>query len=463
MRVLVTAVVMGLMAAAAADPVDDYVKGQMAARKLPGLSLAVVQKGRIVKAAGYGVASLELRVPATAQTVYEIGSISKQFAADAILLLVEDGKLQLDDPIAKYVDGTPPAWSAITIRRILTHTAGLPDFDIGNIGFSYRREYTAAEMIALMAAQPLSFPPGEQWNYTNAFPLLGMAVERAAGVPYTTFVENRIFKPLGLTSARFKTNGAVVPERADGYMLVDGEYRHGETLRPAIIAANGGIMMNVVDFAKWDIAITSGRLLRPESMKAMTTPVRLKDGQTISHGLGWFMDEFNGHPFGAHWGTTVTGHSAVIRRYVNDGVTVIVLSNLNDDAAAVDAISKRIADRYVPGVDFYSLRPVANQKDPEWASMRKTLESVAAGTETGQAPGLAARLPAQVRERLANTLRTATSFEYLGDERIGATHFSRDPLMITFRRYRAVTPAGMRYLTLGLAASGVLRRVVIED
>src|SRR6187401_2731015 len=113
MRVLVTAVLMGLMGAAAADSIDDYVKGQMAKRKLPGLSLAVVQKGRIVKAAGYGVASLELRVPATAQTVYEIGSISKQFAADAILLLVEDGKLQLDDPIAKYVDGTPPAWSAI--------------------------------------------------------------------------------------------------------------------------------------------------------------------------------------------------------------------------------------------------------------------------------------------------------------------------------------------------------------
>ena len=468
MRVLAATVLMvTLGSAAASESVDDYVNSQMTARKLPGLSLAVVRNGRIVKATGYGVASLELRAPATAQTVYEIGSISKQFTADAILLLAEDGKLQLDDPIARYVGGTPPAWSAITIRRILTHTAGLPDFDTGNIGFSYRREYTAAEFVALMAGQPLTFAPGEQWNYTNAFPLLGLVVERAAGVPFTTFVESRIFKPLGLRSARFKTAGAVVPDRADGYMLVDGEFRHGETLRPAIIAANGGIMMNVVDFARWDIAMASGRLLRPDSMKAMTTPVRLNNGRTVSHGLGWFMDQFNGHPFGAHWGTTVTGHSAVIRRYVNDGVTVIVMSNLNDDGLAVDAISKRIADRYVPGVDIHGLAPAQDpkkpQKRPEWAPMQKTLESVAAGTETDRAPGLAARLPARVRERIRDLLRTATSFEYLGEESVGESHFNLDPALATFRRYRAATPVGMRYLTLRLSASGVLLGVVVED
>ncbi|MEO5894314.1 MAG: serine hydrolase domain-containing protein [Vicinamibacterales bacterium] len=464
MRVLTaTLLLAGMVSTAASGPVDDYVKRQMTARKLPGVSLAVVQHGRIVKAEGYGVASLELRAAATAQTVYEIGSISKQFAADAILLLAEERKLQLDDPIAKYVDGTPPEWSAITIRRILTHTAGLADFDTGNIGFSYRREYTPAEFVALMAAQPLKFPPGGQWAYTNAFPLLGMVVERVAGVPYTTFVENRIFKPLGLTSARFKMAGDVVPNRADGYLLIDGAYRHGETLRPAVIAANGGIMINVVDFARWDIAMTSGRLLRPESIKAMTTPVRLNDGRTVSHGLGWFIDQFNGHAFGAHWGTTVAGHSAVIRRYVDDGVTVIVMSNLNDDGLAVDAISKWIADHYVPGVDIHTLRPIADQQKAEWARLRKTLEAVATGAESDQAPGLVARLPARVRERIADTLRTASSVDYLGEEQVGATHFSLDPLVVRFRRYRAATPSAMRYLTLRLAASGELLGVVIED
>ena len=448
---------------AAAESIDEFVRSQMTSRQLPGLSLAVVRNGRIVKSQGYGVASLELRAPATADTVYEIGSISKQFTANAILLLAEDGKLQLDDPISKYIDGTPPEWSAITIRRILTHTAGLADFDTGNIGFSYRREYTPAEFVALMAGQPLAFPPGDRWAYTNAFPLLGMVVERASGVPYTSFVENRIFKYLGLGSARFKTAGEVVPGRADGYMLVNGEFRHGETLRPGVIAANGGIMMNVVDFARWDIALTSGRLLRPESVTAMTRPVRLNDGRTVGHGLGWFMDQFNGHPFGAHWGTTVTGHSAVIRRYGNDGVTVIVMSNLNDDGVGVDAISKRVADRYVPGVDIHGVRPAADQKRPEWLRIRQILESVAAGKETDQAPGLAARLPVPVRERIAKTLRTLTAVDYLGEETVGASHFNLDPAVVMLRRYRAATPDGMRYLTVRLSDRATLMGALIED
>ena len=185
----------------------------------------------------------------------------------------------------------------MTIRHVLTHTAGFADFDTGNIGFSYRREYTAGEFIDLLARQPLQFAPGERWNYTNAFPLLGIVVERVSGLSYMDFVRARIFKPLGLASARFKVAGDVVPFRADGYLFANGTYRHGETLRPAVIAPNGGVMMNVVDFAKWDIAITGGQLLRPESLKAMTTPVRLNDGRTVSHGLGWFMDQFNGHRF----------------------------------------------------------------------------------------------------------------------------------------------------------------------
>ena len=216
---LLGAVLITIGATASADPVDDYVRSQLAPRHLPGVALAVVKDGRVVKAAGYGVASLELTVPVSTDTVFEIGSISKQFAADAILLLVEDGKVKLDDPISTYLARTPPAWSAITVRHILTHTSGLADFDSGNIGFSYRREYTADEFVELLEKQPLAFTPGERWNYTNAFPLLGMVVERASGMPYTEFVRTRIFAPLGLRSARFKSASEVVPHRADGYLL----------------------------------------------------------------------------------------------------------------------------------------------------------------------------------------------------------------------------------------------------
>lgn len=419
-----------------ADPIDDYVRSQLKPRNLPGVSLAVVKDGRVVKAAGYGVASLELNAPATERTVYEIGSISKQFAADAVLLLVEDGKLQLDDRLSKHIDGTPASWSGITVRHVLTHTAGLADFDTGNIGFSYRREYTSAEFVELLGKQPLDFQPGERWNYTNAFPLLGMVVERVSGMPYVDFVRSRIFTAVGLESARFKTASDVVPNRADGYLFKDGTYRHGEALRPMIIAPNGGVMINVLDFAKWDIAITEGRLLRASTVKEMTTPVRLNNGRTVSHGLGWFMDTFNGHQFGAHWGTTVTGHSSVIRRYVNDRVTVIMLANLDDGGFGIDNMSKRIADMYVAGVAVQGIRPATDPNPAETAALRQAL---------------------------AADLGGAMSFEYLGEELVGPLHFNLDPALARKKYYRAVLPTGPKYFSLRLAEDGKLLGRLIED
>ena len=462
--ILALAAVVCLATSALADPVDDYVRAQMKARGIPGLSLAVVKAGKVVKADGYGVASLELESPATRETVYEIGSISKQIAANALLLLVEAGKVQLDDLVSRYVDDTPAAWAQITIRHVLTHTSGLADFDTGNIGFSYRRDYTAREFVELLGRQPLQFKPGESFRYTNAFPLIGMVIERVSGQPYVDFVEQKIFTPLGMRSARFKREGDVVPHRADGYLLKDGRYRRGEPARPMVIAANGGVMMNVVDFAAWDAAVTGGRLLRPETVAMMTTPVRLAGGRTMSHGMGWFIDTFNGHEFGAHWGTTVAGYSAVVRRYVADGVTVLALANMDEGGGfALDAISMGVANLYVPGVVIQALTPKPDPDAKGTARLMAALRLVGAGTPTDDAPGLAERLPAPVRERLATVLRTATTVEALGDERVGSRHFMNNPAVVTLRRYRATTPAGPRYLTLQLTATTALAGVIVEE
>lgn len=460
--VLVLAASVSWLAAAQGDAVDAYVRSQLAARRLPGVSLAVVKDGRIVMAAGYGVASLELHAPATERTVYEIGSISKQIAANAILLLVEDGKVGLDDLISKYVDGAPAAWSGITVRHVLTHTAGLADFDTGGIGFSYRREYTNAEFVELLSARPLQFAPGERWNYTNAFPLLGMVVQRASGQPYPDFVRARIFAPLKLASARFKVSTDVVRHRADGYLFKDGEYRHGEALRPMVIAPNGGVMIDVLDFAAWDIAVTSGRLLKKESLDTMTTPVRLNDGRTVSHGLGWFIDTFNGHTFGAHWGTTVTGHSAVIRRYPADGLTVIMMANLDDGAFGIDAMSIRIAGMYVPGTSVHSLTPRPDASG-RIAVVRPALEAIGQGVETPDAPGLAARLPADVRARIGGALRESTAFEFLGEEAVSPHHFSLDTAVASIARFRSQGVAGARYFTVRFTREGRMLAVTVED
>lgn len=462
MRLVVVLVLLGLSAAAAADPVDDYVRARLASTRVPGVSVAVVKDGRLVKAAGYGTASLELDAPATTRTVYEIGSISKQIAANAVLLLRDDGKVVLDDPIAKYIAGTPAAWAPITVRHVLTHTAGLADFDTGGIGFSYRREYTTAEFVALLGAQPLMFAPGTRWHYTNAFPLIGAIVERVSGMPYTEFVRARIFAPLQLTSARFKHERDVVPHRADGYLWADGQYRHGEPLRPQVIAANGGVLMDVTDFARWDIAVTTGRLLPKTTVDEIATPVRLADGTTVSHGLGWFMDTFNGHRFGAHWGTTVTGHSAVIRRY-DEGVTVIVLGNLDDAGLAVDAFSKHIANLYLPGTALEGLTPVADPDTGATATLRRALAAVAKGEDVaGVAAGLGTRLPAAVKERLASAVAATARVDFLGDERLTPYHFNLDSAVVRLRRYRATTATSTHYLTVRLAADGTVRGVLVE-
>lgn len=463
-RVLTILLCACVAAPASADQVDEYVRSQLKARRLPGVSLAVVRNGRILKAAGYGIANLELDVPATERTVYEIGSITKQITANAVLLLRDDGKLGLDDPLARYIENVPSAWEGITIRHVLTHTAGLPDFDTGDIGFSYRREYSPDEFVALLGSRPLAFRPGDRWAYTNAFPLLGLVIARVAGLSYEAFVRQRIFEPLGLRSARVKVAGNVVPYRAAGYLWKDGAFRQGEMLRPEVIAANGAIMMNVMDLARWDIAITSGRLLRAPTVAEMTTPSRLNDGSTVSHGLGWFMDTFNGHRFGAHWGTTVTGHSAVIRRY-DEGITVIVLANLDDGGLAVDAMSKRIADMYLPGSAIQGLTPLPDPDPQETVRIRATLTAIGAGeAAAGATPGLGARLPPAVRERIRiATGPTVTRFDALGQERLTAFHFNLDPALKRVRWYRSTSPSGMRYVTVRLAGEGTILGVLVED
>ena len=171
-------------ATARADWLDKFVAEQIRQRQIPGLSVAVVREGKVVKAAGYGFANLELRVPATPDTVYEIGSISKQFAAEAVMLLVEDGKLNLNDPINKYLPPNAPAtWQNITVRNLLNHTSGLKDWTELK-DFSYRREYSAEEFVALVSPFPLQYQPNDNWSYSNTnLPLIGIIVECASGKP----------------------------------------------------------------------------------------------------------------------------------------------------------------------------------------------------------------------------------------------------------------------------------------
>lgn len=335
--------------AAMADKIDTYVRTFIAERNIPGLSLAVVRDGKLVKAAGYGFANLELHTPAAPETVYEIGSITKQFTAEAVMLLVEEGKLNLDDTLGQRLEGLPAAWRPLTLRQLLTHTSGLKDWEAENL-LSFRREYTPAEFIALMSRYPFDFPPGEAWAYTNTgYPLVGMMLAQASGEPYDALVGGRIFKPLGMNATHFSRPDEIVPNRAGGYVDQGGRLRKGEPLRPRVVEPNGGILSSVLDLARWERVLYTERLLKKASLAQMQTPMRLHNGQPTTSGLGIFVDNFHGHRLLVHNGNTMGGFSSVFYHYPDDRLTVIVLCNI-DRGDAVNVVATRVASFYVPGV-----------------------------------------------------------------------------------------------------------------
>jgi D-alanyl-D-alanine carboxypeptidase len=439
----------------AGDPVDEYIQRGIRQRNIPGLSLAVIRNGQMVRLAGHGRASLELDVLATGSTVYEIGSITKQFTAEAVMLLFEDGRLGLDDPIARYLPSLPDSWRSITIRHLLTHTSGLRDWEAAGV-LPYHTEYTPSEYVALIARFPLDFQPGDQFRYTNSgFPLLGMIVERASGQPYTDFVTSRILKPLGLAATRFKDAGEVVPGRADGYIFRDGVFRRGERLRPAVIAPNGGIMTTASDLASWAASVLDGRLLKPASLREMLTPVRLNSGRTVNHGFAWFMTAFNDHRMILHPGTTIGGYSAVVYHYPDDRLTVVALANLDDGAFGVDTMVQWVANSYVPGVWLPGLKP---QPDPDPGVTRAlvdALKSIAGGGNPDLlTPAVRAALSPALRAATASRLQAQTAFEFIGEERCGQSHFVLDPDVDRFRRYRMVTGGRTVYYTFNLTRDG---------
>ena len=198
---------------------DDLLTAEIQKRHLPGLSVAVVRDGEIIKTAAYGLADLELDVPATPKTVFQIQSITKTFTAAAILLLAEEGKLALDDPVAKHLEGTPDSWKGITIRHLLNHTSGIKDF-INDATASLRLEVTEEEVLRATASRPLNFPPGERWAYSNTnYHLLAMIIRKLSGQWYGDFLRERIFVPLGMTDTRARQSLGNHPEPGLGLSL----------------------------------------------------------------------------------------------------------------------------------------------------------------------------------------------------------------------------------------------------
>jgi len=308
------------------DPIDAYIKAEMEKRRIPGLALTVIQHGEVIKMQGYGLANVELDVPVTPDTVFELASVTKQFTATAIMLLVEEGKVGLDNPISHYLANTPDTWQGITVRHLLTHTAGLAlagflALDAGHL----RANYTTAEMFEAATKDPMSWEPGEGWQYGDVgYFLLGMIIEKASGQRYRELVSERFFQPLGMTATSVLDQWAILKHRASGYTLRNGQLVHIRRHAQVELPSHYGIFSTVKDLVKWEAALTGGKVVKPSSRDQMWTPVRLNDGASRPYGFGWRVEEQRGHRLIDHRGITGTPYS----RFPDDGLTVIVLTNL---------------------------------------------------------------------------------------------------------------------------------------
>lgn len=331
------------------EAIDAYVNEYLKDANVPGLALAVLRSSTLVKAKGYGFANLEHTVPVRPDTVFQSGSLGKQLAATAIMMLVEEERLRVEDPISQYFPEAPESWAPITVRHLLTHTSGIKNYTSDD--FDYRRDYSEDDLVRLAASMPLDFEPGERYSYSNTgYVLLGALIRRVTGQFYGDFLRDRIFVPLGMDSARVISEEDIVPNRAAGYRLVDGKIKNQEWVSPSLnTTADGALYLSVLDWSKWDVALDTERLLRRSTFEKMWTRARLNDGSSIDYGFGWRLSEVRGHPIVEHGGAW-QGFTAHISRYPDDRLSVIVLTN------SADAEPEKVA-HHVAGLIVSELEP----------------------------------------------------------------------------------------------------------
>jgi D-alanyl-D-alanine carboxypeptidase len=324
---------------ARAEQVDKYLKTQMQEHRIPGLTLKVIRDGKTIKTAAYGLANIELNVPTKPETVFEIGSITKQFTAAGILLLAQEGKLSVDDKISMHLKGTPEAWANVTIRHLLTHTSGIKSYT-GLNGYQLWRHLTQEQFIQSIGKEPMDFKPGDSWKYCNiGFNLLGYIIENVSGKNYWDFMRQRVFQPLGMTATTNRLPSLVIPNRAAGYEQTNHVWMNRDSDLTEVFSA-GAIASTVGDLAKWDAALDGDRLLNAASKEQMWTPVKLNDGKARKYGFGWNVDAVEGHKNIGHGGST-SGFSASNQRFPDDRLAVIILTNTDEEIATT--LAKKVA------------------------------------------------------------------------------------------------------------------------
>ncbi len=363
-RALFIALILTSLTAAASDPRTqqiDAIFRPVASGQVPGAAVLVIENGRTVFHKGYGIADLRTGARITPHTNFRLASVTKQFTAMAIMLLARDGALRYDDPLTRFFPDFPAYGRAISVRHLLTHTSGLPDYeDIYAARFPANTPEASipqlkdADVLQILAQQPAGiFSPGAKWQYSNSgYATLAMIVEKVSGKPFGAFLEERIFRPLGMRhTVAFENRKNQVRQRAFGYRKQQDGWVFADQSPTSAVLGDGGIYTSLDDLARWDRALADHTLLSADAMQPALQPVaslrdaKLERDKAVQYGFGWFLDPYQGRARMYHDGST-TGFRTTIQRFTDEHLTIIVLCNRDDLDA--DALALKVADLFSP-------------------------------------------------------------------------------------------------------------------
>ncbi|MFB3905449.1 MAG: serine hydrolase [Acidobacteriota bacterium] len=294
----------------------------------PGGAVIVTRKGETLFRKGYGLADMELKVPIQPDMVFRLGSVTKQFTAVAILMLEEQGKLSVADPIARFLPDYPTGGQTITIEHLLTHTSGIKSYTSMSEWVSkWRTDMSLGSLIDMFKDQPVDFKPDERWLYNNSgYILLGAIIEKASGHSYEDFIEKKIFGPLGMKDSCYDRTEQIMPKRAKGYQRTPNGFQHAAYLSMTQPYAAGSLASTVDDLAIWDTALWQNKLIRKETLAKAHTPHRLTDGRSTAYGYGWALGSYEGHRTVEHGGG-IHGFATYALSMPDDGIFVAILTN----------------------------------------------------------------------------------------------------------------------------------------
>lgn len=333
--------------------VDAVVQAEMQRGKVPGAAIAILQHGRLLLAKAYGAANLELATPVRTDSVFEIASLTKQFTAAAVLLLAHEGRLRLDDPLSDFIDSPPQRWAGITVRQLLSHTAGLEHRFEKSVDGSLLLDYGTEGMLASAKATATFAPPGERFRYSDqGYFLLGLIIERVQSKTYAEFLNDRFFVPLGMTNTQIQDQAKIIANRVAGYTIKDNTPVNIRRSWQFGLTSHFGILSTVADMAKWEQSLWTDQVLPVAVREQLWTPVRVfrangEQGYLLGYGYGWWVVKEKGHQIIEHSGFTGTHYL----RDATSGIAVIVLTNRDQPSGpGTNEMARKIAQVVQPTI-----------------------------------------------------------------------------------------------------------------